>query len=127
MDEFVLVIDDEAHIRRILTLQLEKFGFQVKAAADGKEALDLLRESLPMMVITDYQMPHLDGLELCAILGQQPETRRLPVLLLTARGHELDEAMLRTHVNLVGVLSKPFSPSELLEIVRQAIGAREDE
>ncbi|MFO0948637.1 MAG: response regulator [Planctomycetota bacterium] len=124
MDNFVLVVDDEAHIRRIVALQLRRAGLEVELAMDGKEALDVIRERLPDLVITDCQMPRMDGLSLCEALARDDETSNVPILLLTAKGFELEEEDLRARGNIVGLLCKPFSPDQLLQTVESALRIR---
>lgn len=125
MDGYILVADDEAHIRRILTLQLTHAGFDVETVVDGQEALDLIRDRLPLLVITDFQMPRVDGLELCEVIRSDPEYSDIPVLFLTAKGFELDEETISNRLGLAAVLCKPFSPDELLDAVERTLkGAR---
>lgn len=126
MEQTVLVVDDEAHIRRIVALQLNRAGIDVELAMDGREALDAIAERIPSLVITDCQMPRMDGLALCAALSEGDETADIPVLLLTAKGFELEETELRARGNIVGLLCKPFSPDELLRTVEKALQARSD-
>lgn len=124
MDNFVLVVDDEAHIRRIVALQLRRAGFEVELAMDGREALDVIHERMPDLVITDCQMPRMDGLSLCEALAREESTAGVPILLLTAKGFELEEDDLRARGNIVGLLCKPFSPDQLLQTVETALRIR---
>lgn len=124
MERFVLVVDDEAHIRRIVALQLQRAGIEVDLAMDGLEALESILVRPPDLVITDCQMPRMDGLALCGELASRRDTARIPVLLLTAKGFELEESELRVRGNIVGLLCKPFSPDELLRTVEKSLGIR---
>lgn len=124
MENTVLVVDDEAHIRRIVELQLKRAGIEVELAMDGREALDAIADHIPDLVITDCQMPRMDGLALCDALAAQDETAGIPILLLTAKGFELEEKELRSKGNIVGLLCKPFSPDELLRTVEKALRSR---
>lgn len=109
----VLVVDDEMHIVQVVSLKLRNAGYEVLTAMDGEEAYEVICAERPDVVITDFQMPYMTGLELCIALRDNPETADTPVLMLTARGHALDETeMART--NIRGVMSKPFSPREIL-------------
>ncbi|HOI55563.1 MAG TPA: response regulator [Phycisphaerae bacterium] len=121
----ILIADDEAHIIHVVQLKLQNGGFDVVTAMDGREALELARRERPQLLISDLQMPILSGLELAAALYQDPQTRHLPIILLTAKGFEVDdEATARTNVRMI--MTKPFSPRELLarvnELVEQPAG-----
>lgn len=117
----IVVADDEAHIRHIVSTKLQNAGFEVLPAADGEEALELCLAERPALLITDYQMPVLTGLELVQRLRQDERTRDLPVVLLTARGSDLEPSEADTGIAVF--MSKPFSPRELLERVRGLIAA----
>lgn len=110
----IIIADDEPHIRHVLSLKLEKGGYSVLQAADGQEALELCLAERPDLLITDYQMPGLSGLELCQQLRARPATRQLPVIMLTARGFDLDEAQTQ-ELAITAIMSKPFSPAEVLQ------------
>jgi len=116
----ILLADDEAHILHVVSLKLRNAGYEVMTAADGQEALELARAERPDLVITDYQMPQLTGLELCAELRAEEATRDIPALMLTARGFSLtDEDLART--NIAEVISKPFSPRAILTRVQELL------
>jgi two-component system alkaline phosphatase synthesis response regulator PhoP len=117
----VLVADDEAHIRHVLSLKLQNAGYEVVTATDGEEALEVCLSDLPDLVCTDFQMPYLSGLELCRRLRENEHTRQVPVLLLTARGFDIASHQM-TSLGVAEVLSKPFSPRELLAKVQELIG-----
>ena len=118
----ILVADDESHIVNVVRLKLSNAGYQVVAAGDGEEAYEAAVESPPDLLITDYHMPFMSGLELCERLKRTPQTQHVPALMLTARGYSLkQEDLIRT--NIVGVLSKPFSPREVLARVQELVGA----
>jgi CheY-like chemotaxis protein len=117
----ILVVDDETHILHVMTLKLAKAGYDVITAEDGEEALEVALRHEPDLVITDYQMPFMTGLELCIQLQQHDRTRATPALMLTARGFSLaGEYMDQT--NILGVISKPFSPRDVLGRVRELVG-----
>jgi two-component system alkaline phosphatase synthesis response regulator PhoP len=121
----ILIADDEAHIIHVVQLKLQNGGFDVVTSMDGREALELARTVRPQLLISDLQMPILSGLELAAALYQDPKTRDIPIILLTAKGFEVDEqATARTNIRMV--MTKPFSPRELLaranEFVGQVVG-----
>lgn len=117
----ILVVDDEAHILHVVSLKLRNAGYDVITAEDGEEALDAALEHLPDLLITDFQMPFLTGLELCVRLKENPLTHAMPALMLTARGFGLAEDHLE-RTNIAGVISKPFSPREILAKVQELVG-----
>ena len=117
----ILVADDESHILNVVSLKLTNAGYAVVTAADGQEALDLATASRPDLLITDYHMPMLSGIELCQRLRENPATAGVPTIMLTARGYSLDP----TDTERSGILkmvSKPFSPRHLLATVEELVG-----
>ncbi len=117
----ILVADDEPYLTFMLATRLREHGADVIVAADGEEALRLAREHHPDLILTDYQMPVLSGLELARKLLEHPETSEIPVLLLTARGHRLPAAEL-VATNIRHLIAKPFSTKELIAIVSELCG-----
>ena len=117
----ILVCDDEPHIRQIIAHKLRSAGFTVVEARNGEEALSLLSPEAkvplkPSLIITDFQMPLITGLELCQVLKQRKDMATVPALMLTARGYTLTvEDLSRT--NIRQVISKPFGLRPLLEKV----------
>jgi len=109
----ILVVDDEAHIVQVVSLKLRNAGYEVMTAVDGEEAFEMARRSPPDIVITDFQMPYMSGLDLCRSLAEHEPTKHIPVLMLTARGYALDEADLAIG-NIRNVIAKPFSPRAVL-------------
>ena len=119
----ILAADDEAHILHVVSLKLTNAGYDVITAEDGEEAYEMALARQPDLVITDYQMPYLTGLELCQKLKAHELTANTPALMLTARGFTLPaEALEQT--NIADVLSKPFSPREVLARVQEIIGIK---
>lgn len=117
----ILVVDDETHIAHVVSLKLEQAGFRVVTASDGEEGFEAAVRERPDLVVTDFQMPVMTGLELSWKLREHPVTAHVPVLVVTARGHLLtDEDLARTNVK--GLMCKPFSPRHLLEKVRELLG-----
>lgn len=113
----ILIVEDETALVELLRYNLEKEGFRVTSATDGEEALSAIAENPPDLVILDWMLPLVSGLEVCRQIRRKPETRELPVIMLTARGEEADRVR-----GLEGgaddYISKPFSPSELVARVR---------
>ncbi len=118
----ILIVDDEAHILHVLSLKLRNAGYEVVTAVDGEDGYELACQHLPDLVITDFQMPYMTGLELCQALATNTPTAHIPVLILTARGYALDEDDLRIG-NIKGVLSKPFSPRAVLQLVKETVSS----
>lgn len=113
----ILVVDDEAHIRHVVSLKLRNAGYEVITAQNGEEGFDIATQQNPDLIITDYQMPILSGLEMCQRLKANETTSQTPALMLTARGFSLGDDELAT-TNISEVLSKPFSPREILARVQ---------
>lgn len=117
----ILIVDDEAHILHVVSLKLRNAGYEVLTASDGEEGLAMALEHQPDLLITDYQMPFMSGLEMCQQLKEhQRDTVMTPALMLTARGFSLDTDYTQ-HANIVGLLSKPFSPREVLGRVEEVL------
>ncbi len=116
----ILMVDDEVHILHVLGLKLREAGFNVMPAENGHEAFSLAVAHQPDMMIVDYQMPGLNGLELCRRLHAQPRTASMPALMLTAHASSFREHD-RDQTNITAVLSKPFSPREVLAHVQQTL------
>jgi two-component system, OmpR family, alkaline phosphatase synthesis response regulator PhoP len=120
MAKKILVADDEAHILHVVSLKLRHAGFEVLTAMDGEEAFDLCQTELPELLITDYQMPLLTGVEVCRRLRANPETQSIPAILLTARGFDIEPQEM-IDAGISAVLAKPFSPRELLGRVNELL------
>lgn len=116
----ILIADDESYVTQILSLNLQRRGFGVAVACDGEAAYELAMAQVPDLVITDYQMPGIDGLGLCSRLKSNPMTAHVPVLMLTARGHTLSDDELAS-ANIRGVVPKPFSLRELFPKIERAL------
>jgi DNA-binding response OmpR family regulator len=117
----ILLCDDESHILRAAEFKLSKAGFEVQCAADGQQAFELIQKSLPDLLVTDLQMPRLTGIELVRRLRSEPATRDLPVLMLTAKGYEEAHTDAARELGILCVLTKPFSPRELLGVVTETL------
>jgi len=119
----ILICDDDPNIRNIVDFGLAAEGFQVRVAADGDEALELVRREPPDLVILDVMMPGSDGIEVCRALKEDPRTRQVPVLLLTACAGKAD----RDRGLAAGAddyITKPFSPQRLVEKVQSVLGVK---
>ncbi len=120
----ILAVDDEAHILHVVSLKLQNAGFNVITARDAEEAFDAALASPIDLVITDFQMPGMSGLDLSRRLHKEPGKRDLPVMLLTAHGLALEQVEL-AQAGIAVALSKPFSPRDLLGKVHELLDARE--
>lgn len=118
----VLVADDEDHILRVLRLKLSNAGYDVHTAVDGEEAFDLAKQINPALVITDFHMPYMNGLDLVRAMAGHEELRDVPVIMLTARGYALDDSEVED-TKVTAVLSKPFSPKSVLAEVERLLSA----
>ncbi|MCZ6682109.1 MAG: response regulator [Planctomycetota bacterium] len=116
----ILVCDDEPHIVHVVAAKLRNAGFEVLTASDGAEALSAAQQHRPDLVITDYQMPFLSGLELCTKLREDENLCDTPAIMLTARGFSLGDGVLEG-TNVRRLLAKPFSPRAVLEAVKEIL------
>jgi two-component system, OmpR family, alkaline phosphatase synthesis response regulator PhoP len=116
----ILVADDESHILHVVSLKLRNAGYRVLTAHDGQEALEIAQQQRPDLLITDYHMPQLSGLELCRRLKQDQATASIPAIMLTARGYNLEPADTEQS-GILRMLSKPFSPRHLLATVEEVL------
>ena len=116
----VIFVDDEDHIVQVLSIKLRNAGYDVLTAGDGEEAFEIALKDRPDLVITDFQMPYMTGLELCRALSRNDETNGIPVVMLTARGYALEDDDL-TIGNIKDVLSKPFSPRAIVQMVEKLL------
>lgn len=123
MSFHVHVCDDEPHIVLAVSLKFSKAGFQVTSDNNGQSAWESIERDPPQLLITDLQMPLLDGLGLVKRMRSHPKLKDIPVILLTAKGFELDEEELRTEYGVQQVLCKPFSPRELVSVANSLLGA----
>lgn len=113
----VLLVEDERDIAELVRFQLEKEGVRCLVAADGATGLRLVRAEQPDLVILDLMLPGLDGLEVCRQLRRDAATRRLPIIMLTARAEEVDR-IVGLELGADDYVVKPFSPRELAARVR---------
>src|SRR6187399_1393203 len=123
--ERVLIVDDDPDIVRLVRYNLSHSGYEVQSAGTGREALELVQKQPPDLVVLDVMLPDVDGLEVCRTLRQQPSSRRIPILMLTARGEEIDRVV-GFELGADDYVSKPFSPRELVlrvkSILRRSAG-----
>ncbi len=116
----ILVADDEIFMLRLLDMTLKKGGYEVISCRDGKEALAAAVAQLPQLIVLDVMMPGLDGLGALRQLKENPATREIPVVVLSAKGHALTKVEAEAS-GAVLFLAKPFSPNELLGAVQKIL------
>ncbi|MBU1345443.1 MAG: phosphate regulon transcriptional regulator PhoB [Alphaproteobacteria bacterium] len=120
MQPYILVMEDEDALATLLQYNLEKEGYDVVVAADGEEGLIQVDERQPDLILLDWMLPKVSGIEVCRRLRGRPETRNLPVIMLTARGEESDRVRgLDTGAD--DYLTKPFSMTELIARIRAVL------
>jgi len=120
MSTKILIVDDEPHMLRVTELSIKKGGYQIVIGRNGKEALELAAREKPSLIVMDVSMPEMDGLTALTQLKANPETAKIPVIMLTVRG----QAMARQQAEQSGAavyLTKPFSPSQLLVEVKKLL------
>lgn len=115
--KLILVVDDEPHMIRLLRLNLEPEGYEVLEAGDGEEAYDVTLKKMPDVVLLDVIVPKRSGIEVCKAIKHNPETAKVPVILISARGEGMRKAALESGADLF--LTKPFSPLRLLAEIRR--------
>lgn len=113
----MLVVDDEPDIVELVSYNLKKEGFDVSSASDGEEALSLVRKGNFDLLILDLMLPGIQGMELCRILRNDPRTARIAIIMLTAKGEEIDR-ILGLETGADDYMTKPFSPRELIARVK---------
>ena len=116
----VLVVDDEIHIVQVVAIKLRNNGFAVVTAENGQDAFNLACNETPDVIVTDFQMPEMTGVELIENLRNRPATADVPVIMLTARGFAIDDEQ-KQNLKISVCLSKPFSPREVLQCVEDVL------
>ena len=116
----ILLADDEPNQIELMKFNLEKNGFLVKSAYNGEQALDMIYEKKPTVLIADWMMPKMSGIELCRTLRFNKDTMLLPIIMLSARSEEADKS-LGLDTGADDYISKPFSPMELVSRVKALI------
>ncbi|MDP6819630.1 MAG: phosphate regulon transcriptional regulator PhoB [Alphaproteobacteria bacterium] len=117
---YVLVVDDEADLLTLVRYNLERDGFEVGEAMDGEEAMLMIAERCPDLVLLDWMLPRLSGIEICRRIRRSAATQSLPIIMLTARGEESDRVR-GLDCGADDYIVKPFSPSELAARMRAVL------
>ncbi|MEW6556916.1 MAG: response regulator transcription factor [Elusimicrobiota bacterium] len=118
MSKKILVVDDEQDIVEIISMYLEREGYETIGANDGLSAFEKTINEKPDLIILDIMMPEMDGHSLNIKLKEFPETKDIPVIVITGRGHLKEIIMARTDVTVVDYLEKPFQMDELLAKIK---------
>jgi two-component system phosphate regulon response regulator PhoB len=111
--ERVLIVDDDPDIQRLVSYNLSQAGFHVTTASSGRTALETVQKHPPDLIILDIMMPDIDGMEVCRTLRQRENSRRIPIIMLTARADEIDRVV-GFELGADDYVMKPFSPRELV-------------
>jgi CheY-like chemotaxis protein len=119
----ILVCEDNSALAGVICFNLVRAGFQVTTVANGRLALETLQKESFDLVLSDQQMPMMTGIQLCESIRQMPAHRRTPFILLTAKCMEIDFAKLQQSLGISAALPKPFSPSELVACIEEALAA----
>lgn len=127
MGRRILLCDDELHILKAAEFKFKRAGYDVVTAGDGEQGWEAIQQQLPDLVITDCQMPRMNGLQLAERVKNDPTTSHLPVIMLSAKGFELSNSELREQYGILALIAKPFSPRDLFERVENILNAREAE
>lgn len=116
----ILIVEDESPLVELISYNLEKAEFRVKVARDGDEAMLAIKEQRPDLVLLDWMLPYVSGIEICRQIRRNPDTHDLPIIILTARGEEEDRIR-GLDAGADDYVVKPFSPSELIARVRAVL------
>jgi len=109
----ILLVEDDANLVELIKYNLEADGFDVTVAMDGEEALLCTKEAMPDLMLLDWMLPHISGIEICRQMRQNPETVNLPIIMITARAEE-DDQVRGLDTGADDYITKPFSPRELI-------------
>ncbi len=122
----VVVIEDEPDISEVIEYNLSREGYRVYATRDGEEGLQAVKRERPELVLLDLMLPGLDGIEVCRRLKENPVTRSLPIIMVTAKGEESD-VVLGLGIGADDYVTKPFSPKELIARIKAVLRRRPPE
>lgn len=120
MSKKILVVDDEPDLLKVTLYRLEKAGYKVISAVNGKEALELITKESPDLVLLDLRLPLFNGMEVCLQAKNDDKLRNIPIILFTASSGSIEDKVKQCGAQ--GYIIKPFTPEELFEKVKQFIG-----
>lgn len=118
----ILIAEDNAALGTVLKFNLERHGYKATLARNGAEALSLLSQLKVHLLISDQQMPVLSGVDLCRRMRLNPEHAETPIIMVTAKGLELDLEKLQRELGITAIFPKPFSPAAIVEKVNECLG-----
>ncbi|HOD70967.1 MAG TPA: response regulator [Deltaproteobacteria bacterium] len=121
MSKKILAVDDSASIRQMVCFTLQKEGYEVIEASDGRDALSKIGASAVNMVITDLHMPNMNGVELIQALRANPSFKFTPIVMLTTESHQ-DKKDMGKQAGATGWIVKPFKPEQLIAVVKRLLG-----
>ena len=116
----ILIIEDESDIRELISFNLEMSGYEVAAAGDGEQGIEKASEGDFDLIVLDIMLPGIDGFQVCRLLRKAPETRDIPVLMLTARAED-DDVVFGLDAGADDYMTKPFSPRVLIARIQSAL------
>ncbi|MEF9933711.1 MAG: response regulator transcription factor [Clostridium sp.] len=119
-NEKILIVDDEMHIIELLKYNLESNGYKVITAQNGKEAIKIATEKVPDLILLDIMLPEMDGFDVCKHINRSKDTEHIPVIMLTAKGEELDK-ILGLEIGADDYITKPFSVRELIARIKAVL------
>ena len=120
MSAHIFVVEDEKPILTLLTYNLEKEGYKVSSSSNGEEALSLIKEKKPDLVLLDWMLPDLSGIKICQYLKQDEKVKNIPIIMLTAKGEEEDKVK-GLNTGAEDYMTKPFSFPELLARIKSLL------
>ena len=121
MSDVIMTVDDSASIRQMVSFTLKQAGYAVVEAVDGQDALNKLDASAAKMIITDLNMPNLDGIELIRAVRSNPAYRFIPIVMLTTES-QAEKKQEGKDAGATGWIVKPFKPDQLLAVIRKVLG-----
>lgn len=120
MAKKILIVDDEPDVLKILSLRLEKSGYEIIGGRDGREALDLARQIIPDLIILDIYLPDIDGDDLAEAMKNDDKLKHIPIILISATATSVAQRAKKCGAN--GCITKPFEPEKLIGMIKQILG-----
>jgi DNA-binding response OmpR family regulator len=119
----ILLCDDELHILKAAEFKLLRAGYEVECAGNGRDGWEAIQRRKPDLLVTDLQMPYMNGFQLAQKVRENPATSDLPIIMLTGKGYEMSKEDVTAEFRITRVMNKPFSPRELLQMVEETLSA----